>query len=405
VGKYGSENYNKILINIMYLGLFLFIGGIYFLKDSGDIPRIFYLMVLLPCLLLLPKIIKEFNFNNKTYIIFMLLPIYLCISFLWAQEENIKRDFIFHLRNLFCVFFYMMGLWSVMKEKQKFIMKLLVFLFVSGFFTSVISVVDYFLEYGFTTTNVLVGYFIDNSNKVGSIYSIHLCLCAFLLFNKKIFSYGTLGNILMILALIVDVIVIFLSQAIVPWLIITIFVAMVIMRNWHWLNILAFSSFVLLAGFGLVYYLDMLEYFTGMVRVQARIDLVQKAIAQMDGQYLFGIGLSYKLPLVNLFGTGTNPHPHNIFVDCFRFGGLAGLLLIVGQFFYLIRAGLKSIRDNVEIGFILFWFVAGTILLSFYGQQPLARPGGYIWFFYWIPGTILLVKWIVDRVDVQNVES
>jgi len=405
VGKYGSEKYYKILINIIYLGLFLFIGGIYFLRDSGDIPRIFYLMVLLPCLLLLPKIVKEFNFNNKAYIIFLLLPMYLCISFLWAQEENIKRDFTFHLRNLFCVFFYMLGLWSVMKEKQKFITKLLIFLFISGFFTSVISVVYYFLEYGFTTNNVLVGYFIDNSNKVGSLYSIHFCLCAFLLFNKKIFSYGALGNTLMILALIVDVMVIFLSQAIVPWLIIAIFFAMVIMRDWHWLNILVFSSFVLLAGFGLIYYLDMLGHLISMNRVQARIDLVQKAIAQMDGQYLFGIGLCYKLPLVNLFGTGTNPHPHNIFVDCFRFGGMVGLFLIVGQFFYLIRAGLKSIQDNVEVGFILFWFVAGTILLSFYGQQPLARPGGYIWFFYWIPGTILLVKWIVDRVDVQNVKS
>jgi len=365
-------------------------------------PRIFYLFVLLPSLLLLPGAIRKFRFNDKYYILFMLFPIYLCVSFLWAADENIQRDFLFHLRNLFCVFLYVIGLWLIMGRKRRFVRNLLIFLFFTGYFTSVVSLVNYFYLYGLTVKNVMEGYFIDNSNKIGSIYSIHVCLSIFFLFFPHKFIEINKAYILPATAIILSCSVIFLSQAVIPWLIIAVFIVGMLIKKWHWFKILSLFFVIISVGLGLLYYFDLFESLIGMTRVQARIHLVRQAIEQMDGHYLFGIGLVYKLPLINLFGNGINPHPHNIFVDCFRFGGLVGLTLVLGQFFLLIKIGVRLAKDSVEYGFILFWFIAGVIVLSFYGQQPLIRPGGYLWFFYWTPGLLLLVKWIIRRDTMQG---
>jgi len=400
--NYISERHTGILINIMYVGLFVFIGGVFYLKDGGDMPRIFYFTVLIPSLLLMPSLVKEFDFHNRRYVLFVLFPIYLCLSFFWAADENIKKDFMFHLRNLFCVFLYSMGLWLVMRRKKRFINNLLLFLFFAGYFTSIVSLIHYFTEYGLTISKIMEGYFINNSNKIGSIYSIHICLSMFFLFYPPEVIGRKKTYILLITSIILSGMVVFLSQAVIPWVIIITFIVVIMIRRWYCSKILFFSLLAFSAGLGLIYFLGGFDSLMNMSRVQARIHLVQRAIEQMDGYYLFGIGLVYKLPLIIPPHMVTLPHPHNIFVDCFRFGGAVGLALVLGQCLILIKIGLKLIRDNIEIGFILFWFIAGIVVLSFYGQQPLIRPGGYLWFFYWTPGSLLLVRWIIDQEATQR---
>ena len=403
---YITEKYHNVLINLIYLGLFTFIGGVLYLKDGGDMPRIFYLFILLPSLLLFPGIIKEFRFNDKYFILFVLFPIYLCLSFLWAADENVKKDFLFHLRNLFCVFSYVISLWFVMRRKSGFIRTLLLFLFFAGYLTSIISLIHYISVYGFTINKVLEGYFIHNSNKIGSMYSIHVCLSVFLMFYPHKFIERKIMFILLISALVLSCMVIYLSQAVVPWFIIAIFTVLITIRRMNWSNILILSFFISPVIFCL-HYFGVFDSLIEMNRVQVRIQLVHQAIAQMEEKFLFGIGLVYKLPLFDYLHNRVrlHPHPHNIFVDCFRFGGAIVLILILVQCLLLVKIGIKLLRNNAEIGFVLFWFVTGIVVLSFYGQQPLVRPGGYLWFFYWTPGVLLLVKWTVDRGNLQREDS
>jgi len=332
----------------------------------------------------------------------MLFPTYLCLSFFWAADENIKKDFMFHLRNFFCVFSYSMGLWLVMRQKKRFISTLLLFLFFAGYLTSIVSLIHYFTEYGFTIGRVMEGYFINNSNKIGSIYSIHVCLGIFFLFYLPELMERKKTYILLITSIILSCMVVFLSQAVIPWAVIDIFTVVIMIRRWNCSKILFLFILASVAGIGLMYYLGGLDSLMVMRSVQVRIHLVQKAIEQTHGCYLFGIGLVYKLPLVVPIYIGTIPHPHNIFVDCFRFGGAVGLTFLLGQCFLLIKIGMKLIKENIEIGFVLFWFIAGIVVLSFYGQQPLIRPGGYLWFFYWTPGSLLLVRGLIDRKATQR---
>ena len=104
---------------------------------------------------------------------------------------------------------------------------------------------------------------------------------------------------------------------------------------------------------------------------------------------VFGIGLSYKLP-VQLSGIGvTLVHPHNIFTDTLRFGGIIGYFLLIQHFLVVGFVFIKNYNLAGKNLFLLVWAISGLMAATFYGQQPFVRPGSYVWFFYWMPITLL----------------
>ena len=387
---------SKYMIDILYIGVLFFLCGIYILPDGGDVTRVFYLLVAIPCFVIMMKTSKYLSIFSHELFLFMLFPVYLCISYLWAFDENTTRTFIFHLRNVFCVLLFLSSLCLIINKKQKFITHLLLVLFSVGSVSAIYSLLIYFYDYNFTIDQALMLPFTDNPNKSGAIYCLHRCLCLYLFFSKQSFVKLS-ARIFLIFILVVDVTVVFLSQAVVPLLVVSLFAVMLVMKNWPKRRAMVILLFISLVCFSIIYFSGYLELLFNMKRVLVRIELVRLAIEQMNGSYLFGMGLSYKLPLINPSFHETNPHPHNIFLDCFRFGGLVGLISILVQCFLIISSGLKSLKANDDIYFVICWFISGVILMSFYGQQPLTRPGGYIWFLYWMPGTILVASALVGK--------
>lgn len=391
---YLSSKVEAFFKNLVSFGLYIFLCGVYVFTDGSDVTRVFYVSVLLPSLVLVCFYFRVFPFKNLIFLIFLVFPLYLSISFLWADGECITKNFIFHLRNFFCTFLYFFALWIAIKKDRKFTQKLLWVLFISGFFSSLVSLFVYFQEYGLESNVALMDPFTDNPNKAGAIFSIHFCLVLYQLRNI-FFEKGHILNVLLSIALIADLIVVFLTQAWIPWLVICAFIVWIILKEQKmrvWVVVISFLLLCSFAGFFLNF-----DNIKNMTRVDVRAQLIEKAIEQMDGRYLIGIGLRYKFPLEINSVKGVHPHPHNIFIDVFRFGGVIGLLFMLLQCGSFLYSGLKSAQIDDNLSFVLFWFLAGFLLMSFYSQQPLTRPGGYIWFLYWMPGTILAVHWLLVK--------
>ena len=54
------------------------------------------------------------------------------------------------------------------------------------------------------------------------------------------------------------------------------------------------------------------------------------------------------------------PHPHNIFVDILRFGGVVGLLFFVFTYVAFLVKGMWAANNSVLAKFCLAWFVGGV---------------------------------------------
>ncbi|WP_321391983.1 O-antigen ligase family protein [uncultured Desulfuromusa sp.] len=139
--------------------------------------------------------------------------------------------------------------------------------------------------------------------------------------------------------------------------------------------------------------------FWASTSVQVRLELIRIAIEQMQGRYLFGIGLSHKFFLDNPLFKAVNPHPHNIFIDCFRFGGVAGVFFLLVHLVVIFRLAINAMKTSKDAWILFLWFGCGLVLMAFYSQQPLTRPGGYIWFLYWIPAVLLFAHSMNSSMD------
>ncbi|MCG8329210.1 MAG: O-antigen ligase family protein [Chitinophagales bacterium] len=377
------------LYEVIRIGLIVFINGFFCFPEVSWVKSAFYILVLLPGLILLSIELKRFPFSDKFLLVFITLPVYLSLSHLWANEEYITRNFFFFFKQVIFIFILVFCFWAVIRVRKPFLLELLSTIVISGTAFAFISIIHHFLvaEERFFIS-ALGGFSTGDSNKTAAYFTIHLALCCyFLIFNVQPFKSLT-ATYLITAAIILDIALILLTDAKAPWLIIPLIPLIFLLGKWKvkhqltiWVTLIATAT---LCFFGFY----SLESLLSERSVYARLDMWTDSISQIEDQFWQGLGLTYKLNLPN--PEYTQLHSHNIFIDTIRFGGIIGLTFLVAQIYTIIRINTK------EMKWFTFWYIAGIFLLSLYGQQPLTRPG-YIWFLYWIPGVIILSNYLVLR--------
>ena len=402
--KPAVDLYRKTLKKIIFIGLIVFINGFFFFPEISGAKTTFYLLILLPGILLLPLEIRDFPFRNPVTIAFMALSCYLCISYFWSNSEDSSRSFFFFLKQVIFIFVLLFCCFIASKDQKNFLTILLVSMVVIGSIFASASIAEYYFILSNHTggpTPFLMGFSLNDSNKSSMIYTIHLAICTyFLLIDSPPYKTKT-ASFLLIVSIIIDLYLIVLTQSKASWLVIPIIPIFFLMKRnkikrqpiiWTiTLTIVTIASI----QFELVAKLAKLSSFT------VRIELIHESILQMDGNYVTGIGLQYKQYIYEASRNRTQLHPHNLIVDIFRFGGAIGLTLFIIQFFAVYKS-YRKLPERKKFSVVIFWYVTGTILLSFYGQQPLTRPG-YIWFLYWIPSCIVIASYLLE--STQKAEN
>ncbi|TQV84237.1 hypothetical protein FKG94_06150 [Exilibacterium tricleocarpae] len=384
-----AEKYRQAIYKTLCAGLLLFTNSFLVFPEVSWVKSTFYWLILFPCILLLPLEIRRFPFKSKAFLGFMALPVYLCISHLWASQDEITRGFLFFLKQIVFLFTLLFSLWVTIRQNRSFFLQLTSSLVVSGAFMAFISIAQHiFINGDVFVYKELMGFSTNDSNKAAAFHSVHLGLCCCFLFFNTALRKSINAKFLLTIAIALDVALIYLTQAKGPWLIIPI-VCFVLVMYKSTISTRIITSLIVASITAIVtWYFKPIEILDGMFSYRIRVTLVKESISQMEGNFLYGLGLTYKLPVSD---TGLT-HSHNIFADSFRFGGIIALLLMIGQVLSIVWLQVSA-NDNLNSFMAFVWFFVGVGLLSLYGQQVLTRPG-YIWFLYWIPASITIAGYL-----------
>lgn len=385
-------NVNHNIFNIMVFGILFFYCGIYILPDVNDMARIFYILVMLPMLLLFLKEDK-FYLKDKYFWLLMILPIYLTISHFWSNEEHITKSTSFHIRKLVYILFFVAAIFLVVRSRKFFLRLTFQCMFVAGSISAIISLLCFFSGECGVVSGRLSSFSVQDINKAGAMYTVHMAICLFFMLNgfwkdKK----NTLWlNVVLILSLLLSAAAVFYAKTDATTAMFVLLAFFILVPFWSpkriYLLVLITIGFV-----GTFFYFDGLAILMQDGSFKIRRLLAKESLQTIENSMIFGVGMTHKLPLLGL------PHPHNIFTDVLRFGGLLGFLILLITVLILFIKGLLEVSsDNPVIKLCLAWFVASIAIMSVYAQQPITRPGGYIWFLYWMPVAILAAE--LSRLD------
>ncbi len=400
-----KEKTLEFLSKIIAFGLLLFYSGIYIFPDGGDMNRVFYAFVMLPMLYVIFTFNKEF-FADKYFWLLMLLPIYLTASHFWADEENIIRSNFFHIKKVIYIFFFLSAVFYSVKKWPNFLRLLFQTLFIVGFLSAVTSIACFISEKCGIHGGRLSGFSVQDINKAGAIYTLQMGLSAFFLvygFFKEKKNSATV-YIILLLGFFVSGYAVVLAKTHATWFMLIITLFLILIPKWT-TKIACLLIFIFLLSGILFYYFNAHAILMQDASYRIRLDLAYVSLVSLQDNILFGLGLTHKLPFVEqgvIYGSSYSlPHPHNIFIDVLRFGGVVGFLVLVFNVFFLTVSGVISTNKHIVIKFCLAWFVAGVAIMTVYAQQPITRPGGYVWFLYWMPIAILAAE--LSRLENERV--
>ncbi len=322
------------------------------------------------------------------------------ISHFWAPIENVTRDWFFFFKQWICFLLFLLSVFVVLKAKNKFISDVMYYLLVVGFVSGVVSLFQHLCIEKNTLAVPIKGFSIVDIDKVGAIHSIHVGFCfAALSASLAKLKNRRLWSMFLVLAIIIDFIIIFLTQALGGWVIIIAAALMCVLAIFqdNLLGFILVGVSLLILGL-ILFYQDIIEWYNVdyNYNVRVRIKSVVSVIHQWHEHKLVGVGLTYKLPLPIVDSEKILIHPHNMVTDTLRFGGLVGFLLLGLHVSVAVIKNFSSTLAFVENRFLMVWLVCGLLASTLYGQQPYVRPGSYMWVFYWIPVTLIYAK-IITR--------
>lgn len=388
----GMKLYRGIFEPILYFGLILFFCGIFIYPNNSGTQQTFYLLVVIPFLFLIPFTYRDLPWSSYLFWVYLTFPLYMFLSHFWAPEENITRNWLFFFRQIICFFIFIASLYLAVKNSQKFISVLLICLLFSGFISGLISIAQHIIIHDDFFLYQLRGFSIDDIDKAGGLHVIHLGLCLYFIAKefselngsgKKGFLFGVMAT--------VSLATIVLTKTDGTWLAVGLFPVLLSM---YYVGRRKVSMALAVLGLlcpAMIYMFGMFDEVLAFRNVSVRFELAIAAISQVGDNILTGLGLTYKLPVHEALTNRVQPHPHNMVLDTYRFGGLIGLGLLVAHIYFPLEKLRDLIERRLDVTFLVSWLICGVYLGSIYGQQPIVRPGGYMWFFYWLPITLLAV--------------
>lgn len=381
-------------------GLLLLPASFYLARDYGDSARIFYLLVLLPTLLALPWWLPQQGRSCLRGAGFLLLlPAWLALSTGWvdpALQEG-SRSTWYHVKPLL----FLAGLWlacsTCVRRYPAFPRWLAGAICLVSLPSALLTLFIYLaqaLETG--AWSRLAGISLRGDvNVTATLYAV-----AAIFFACAILRHRSRWNLVRLAALLLFLAIALLSRSKVPLLALIVIFAVLLHVAMRQLSLHARLAVAAVPLLMVVLYAVTLERIPLLERPEGyllRLELWSQSLAQIAQAPWFGHGVGAELPL-HLPAQPVIGHAHNMLLDTWRVGGLAGALLLLGQLAGGALIAWRVLRSHPDWLPIAGWWVLGVFFLMTNGQQPLVKPH-HVWFYYWIPLSLLLARYLVDTVS------
>ncbi|PCI70485.1 MAG: hypothetical protein COB26_03060 [Piscirickettsiaceae bacterium] len=374
-GSFKNGHLRNVLLKSLNYGVLIFLVLFFALPSSKGVNTAFYLIVLLPCLLLFKELIKTKGLSNA------LLPIILTVLF-WAVFsvvsldangwENVAKRF----RHALYIITFIVIIYYVLSNKTIGVKNLIVLVFGLATVYSLYSFIDcYFISDHNFSTRLFPVLRLDSPifmSIILVVFSVPLLsdafknnkkmMFVFLLFIVSFFLYFY-NSRAGIVAMIFGVLSIFLTidlkgkKAFAVGIILLMLMAVVIGFN--------YGNFFVRGG---------------SYRLEIWFSSIQK---MLDCGLLLGCGLGGNSEIT--IGDGkVFQHSHNIFLSHLVNTGLFGLISLLGLLVLVIVKGLK----NHSI--MVYGLLAGLVGLMFDGKSLITNPNA-IWLIFWLP--LVIICW------------
>jgi len=315
---------------------------------------------------------------------------------LWENSGTAVKPLVFFVKQVLFLLLAAVGIREALLKNKTLIAQIFYCVFILGIIGAVVSLLQHAFLHDIywirSESRLLMGFAFNDSNKTASLHAIHLCLVYYLYTQTQ--QPSGLKIALFASAILLDILVIYYSCAKVPLLVALLPAILLTLRTKIVSARVAFAGATATAIIAMLFFPDITSQLWQDRSIQVRLSLLHDAVIQGTEHLFFGSGLRYK------WATLGQLHTHNFVLDIFRFGGLLGVALSALQLAVITFCYVK-IRHRKNSGFIYAWFLLGVVFLLFYGQQPLTRPGGYIWIFYWIPAILVVTGFTNSQLEAR----
>jgi hypothetical protein len=375
------QAYQKGLYTILKLGLFAFIAGYFFFPSTTSHRIFFYLLVLLPWLLLLPTQPGIIPVKEPLFLGTTVLLLYLWATVFWSVDSSIQAVWHFGKKAIYPVAL-ISAIWLVVNRDPKSEDALLRVLVVVGTLAACVSLGVYFATLGLQFARLDPVGRVDSPIRGATIYGAIGLISIWSYLNasdrRSVLAYG-----LTLIPLIMLMVFTGSRGPLAAWLLSVPLLILVVRPNARQEPVGIRREWVLLGGvaFFLLFWSGVVGWRNFLERTSYR-DVIWGAVLREVFEFpWFGQGIRNNVEVVTGAGL-VFAHSHNFLLSVLRFGGLLGLSLTLIHLVWCTLSGFRSGTAQSRLWGV--WLIYGSLCLLTNGKYPLSEPTE-AWFVYWIP--------------------
>ena len=368
VNKSSETDLQRFLLKTIPYMLLAFVFFMYAAPTSKLANIGFYLLVLLPMLLMVPSLIKDKGYGRYICPFIIIITVWLLLMVVGLDAE--WGVFGKRLRHAFYVLVFISAIYYALSSRLVSVNQLISYMFWLTVAYSVVSMAVYYGWYGRSLNARLIPVLrLDSPIFVADLLSVYGVSLIYLMLQKNKYL-----QLFLVLVVVLFLQYFYNARSALVALCLGLFV-MLMMSHIQYKKTIFLIIFVLLGGYLVLsaYYGNLLHR-GGSYRIDIWMSGIEKAL---DCSLWFGCGLGGEQG-ISIADGNVFQHAHNIFIVHLINTGIVGLLTLLVPLAYIFAKGWKGEPA------IAFGLLTGIVALFFDGKELITNPNS-LWFIFWLP--------------------
>ena len=367
----------------------LFLLGFFFFPSTRLHKYAFCATVALPFLILIlnKKVAFRSFFSSRTFLLSTIFLVYMFCTLFWAEPYELS-DLPKYGRRVLYVFTFLTVTMHLIHVYPNLLEKLLMLLCLAAAIFAVGYLVFYYSQHPFPHRRLSGFGQLDNPIMASSVYGTVFIACIYLFEQQhttkmNLLCVGMIGAVFLYMVLTQS------RGPLLAWGVTmlgwTVSERLVYKRNkcncrnklWIVL-LLAFST-------GAILFVCYPKFFKSrLLRTTThRLDVWTQGLVQANNAPCFGHGLNADTRIVLAKYGKARQHHHSVYLETLFYGGIVGLLLLIGLVGSGIQQALTRPREPEKF-FLTCMLVFGALCMATDGKTLIGHPKP-VWFFFWFP--------------------
>ena len=390
-----TDRYQKIVSLTLLIGLLCFLSGFFWQSSFSRLHTLYFILVVLPSLLLIPVFIKEQLHHNQLFIVIVVFCLYSLLSLFWTADFQI--DFIAkYLKRVLALLILFYAVYHTLLKYPDSEKIMFILLMLSGSTLASYSITHH-IQSSFTGRLELWGGLSDYISSA-SVYGVLFLLVAkaYLLEKNK---YLMLVYLLLALLFILEMM---MTQSRGPQLALVLstpllffFIKPVELKRVYY-PLIALALFVLaLLIFSNIFEVIFARGFHLSYRDLIWQDSINLSLEKPFLGYGLGTTFEFFIPDYEMMVS----HSHNVLLSTWLYTGVIGLSLFLS---IIVLALKQCVSDkNQPYAFLAVILIFGLLCLLTNGSYPISRANER-WFIFWIPLAFIIAHSIISKKQMST---